>query len=111
MKTIARIVTRLQGKGDGLFLGALMDENQKIFKPNTVYELVECYGEIVIREVGQAGGAGEQNCVSNMMSEGKTLFHWGQDIGYLLRCHGKYMFLTLKERFEQIAREKQNEDY
>ena len=109
MKTIARIVTRLQGENDGLFLGALMDKNQTVFKPNTIYEVVECYGQILIREVGQAGGAGENNCASNMMAEGKTLFHWAQDIGDIIRMHGAYLFLTLKEIIEQ--RKQRNAEY
>ncbi len=95
MKTVARFVTRLQGKGDGLFIGAMMQEGT--FKPNTVYEINEIMGEFVIKEVGMAAGAGPDNCASNMQNEGKTLFHWGMEIGSIIAYHGKHVFLTLKE--------------
>jgi hypothetical protein len=78
MKSVARFTTRLQGEGDGLFIGVTMDPT--VFKPNTVYEIRDILRTLTICEVGMAGGAGRDNCVSNMMSEGKTLFHWGQDM-------------------------------
>lgn len=95
MKRVARFVTRLQGKADGLFVGALMGE--RAFKPNTVYEIQEVFGEHVIKEIGMACGAGDDNCVTDTMSSGKAMFHWGQEIGNILESHGKYMFLTLEE--------------
>ena len=95
MKRVARFVTRLQGKGDGLFVGTLMNEGA--FKPNTVYEIHEVFGEYVIKEIGMACGAGNDNCVTNTVSSGKAMFHWGCGIGDLLGMHGKRMFLTLEE--------------
>ena len=95
MKTVARFVTRLQGEGDGLFIGVLM--SQGVFKPNTVYEIKEILGELTIREVGMACGAGSDNCVSNNLSDGKAMFHWACEIGHIIAMHGRHMFLTLKE--------------
>ena len=95
MKTVARFVTRLQGEGDGLFIGALM--SQGVFKPNTVYEIKEILGELTIQEVGMACGAGPDNCVSSSLGDGKTMFHWACEIGHIIAMHGRHMFLTLKE--------------
>ena len=95
MKRVARFVTRLQGKGDGLFIGALMGEGA--FKPNTIYEIHEVLGEHVIKEVGMACGAGPDNCVTDRMVDGEAMFHWGFEIGYVLDMHGRNMFLTLAE--------------
>ena len=112
MKTAARFVTRLQGDGDGLFIGALM--SQGVFKPNTVYEIKEVLGELTIQEVGMACGAGPDNCVSSSLGDGKTMFHWGCEIGHIIAMHGSHMFLTLKEyadlrsRLEVEQREEQS---
>ena len=95
MKTVARFVTRLQGDGDGLFIGALM--SQGVFKPNTVYEIKEILGELTIQEVGMACGAGPDNCVSSSLGDGKTMFHWGCEIGHIIAMHGRHMFLTIEE--------------
>ena len=95
MKRVARFVTRLQGKGDGLFVGSLTNEGA--FKPNTVYEIHEVLGEYVIKEIGMACGAGNDNCVTNTMSSGEAMFHWGCEIGDLLGMHGKHILLTLEE--------------
>lgn len=97
MKTVARMITRLQGEGDGLFIGALLKEGKGVLKPNTVYEIREVMGVLQIVEIGQGCGAGDDNCASNKMADGKTSFHWAQDIGNIIACHGKHMFLTLKE--------------
>lgn len=97
MKTVGRFVTRMQGEGDGLFVGTLLKGGVGTFKPNTIYEIREVLDELQIVEIGQGIGAGSDNCVSNMMSEGKTLFHWGQDIGNIIDCHGRLMFLTYEE--------------
>ncbi len=95
--SVARFVTRLQGEGDGLFIGSLLASSKGFLKPNTVYEIRDVFGTLTIVEVGQGVGAGPDNCVSNMMNEGKTPFHWGSDIGHTIECFGKIMFLTYEE--------------
>jgi hypothetical protein len=102
---VARFVTRLQGEGDGLFIGVLMTGGLEHFKPNTIYEIREVLGTLQIVEVGQACGAGSDNCVSDKMSEHMTPFHWAQDIGNIIACQGKYMFLTLEEYRDVVARQ------
>ena len=97
MKIIGRFVTRMQGEDDGLFIGTLFKGNRDAFKPNTVYEIREIFGERVICEIGQGVGAGSDNCVSNMMSDGKNPFHWGTDISHIIDSHCKIMFLTYEE--------------
>lgn len=97
INTVARFVTRLQGEGDGLFIGSLLKSGQGVLKPNTVYEIRDVMGVLTIVEVGQGVGAGSDNCVSNMMSEGKTPFHWACEIGHIIGCYGKIMFLTYEE--------------
>ena len=105
MKAVARFVTRLQGEGDGLFIGALM--SQGVFKPNTVYEIREILGELSIREVGMACGAGPNNCVSNNVVDGKAMFHWACEIGHIIAMHGRHMFLTLKEYADVLEKYKE----
>lgn len=97
ISTAARFVTRMQGEGDGLFVGTLFKSAQGVLKPNTVYEIRDVMGTLTVVEIGQGVGAGQDNCVSNMMSEGKTPFHWGSDIGHTLARHGGIMFLTYEE--------------
>jgi hypothetical protein len=97
MKNVARFITRFQGEGDGLFIGTLMKGAEGVFKPNTVYEIQEVFGELTISEVGQGIGAGPDNCVSNAMSEGKNPFHWATPIGTVIEEHGSFIFLTHKE--------------
>jgi len=104
IKPVARFVTRLQGEGDGLFVGSLFASAKGVLKPNTVYEIRDVMGTLTIVEVGQGVGAGQDNCVSNMMSEGKTPFHWGSDIGHTLDCFGKIMFLTYEEYQEHCKK-------
>lgn len=100
MKQVGRFVTRMQGEGDGLFIGTIFKQAAGKLKPNTVYEIREVMGVLQIVEVGQGIGAGPDNCVSNSMSEGKTPFHWGSDIGHTMDCFGKIMFLTYEEYME-----------
>lgn len=101
MKTVARFVTRLQGKGDGLFIGALMNEGA--FKPNTVYEIVDILGVHTIREVGMATGAGNDNCISNSVVHPDVVFHWGTEIGDILESYGRTVFLTIDEWKQYLA--------
>ena len=102
MKTVARFITRLQGDGDGLFVGTLMKGGVGVLKPNTVYEIREILGELAIAEIGRGIGAGSDNCITNSMADGKNPFHWGQDIGSIIECHGSALFLTHEEYSEYV---------
>lgn len=96
MKTVARIVTRLQGEGDGLFLGALFKGGDDYFKPNTIYEIKDVLGTLTIVEVGRATGAGPNNCSSTKLGHKKTQFSWCSDIGHVM-FYGASIFLTEEE--------------
>lgn len=95
MKPVARFVTRLQGEGDGLFVGSVTNDHP--FKPNTVYEIVDVLGELVIREVGMAAGSGPDNCAGENFRENGTMFSWGSEIGYIMSCYGNRVLLSLEE--------------
>jgi len=105
MKTVARILTRLQGDGDGLFVGVLMGGELDYFKPNTIYEIKDVLGALTIVEAGRATGAGPNNCSSKNLDYSKTQFHWGSEIGHVID-HGKEIFLTEKEYFDLIEGQK-----
>jgi len=100
MKTVARILTRLQGEGDGLFVGALFKGGTEFFKPNTIYEIRECLGELRIVEVGQASGAGPDNCASTRLHDNGTQFSWASEIGHVI-AQGPTIFLTHEENLSR----------
>ena len=52
---VARFVTRLQGDGDGLIIGALLAGGQELLKANFVYNLHKCHltGDLILRPIGE----------------------------------------------------------
>ena len=83
MTPLARFVTRPSQPGDDecepdIFVGVCM-KDQSMLKPNTVYELEECFGEIVLKEVGKS-----------WISE-RT---WNMPIGNTMQAFGNKMVLT-----------------
>lgn len=92
MKTIARMVTRLQGEGDGLILAVAM-KGHDFFEPNTVYEIVEVMDTVVIRKLG----------ISAIAATGETYRdsplrqHWAGDVGDIMSHCGPYLYLTRDE--------------
>lgn len=102
MKTLARLVTRMQGEGDGLFIGVTL-KNHNFFKPNTVYEIVERFGEIAIREVGQGVPAESGETVA----DSPVREHWANYIGDIIGTLGQTLFLTRDEL--KSIRENHNE--
>lgn len=92
MKTIARFVTRMQGEGDGLFVGVSLKDHD-FFKPNTVYEIVDVFGQHVIRPVGQ-GVPAEQG---ETVADSPVREHWANYIGDIIGTLGQKLFLTRKE--------------
>lgn len=89
--TVARLLTRFQGEGDGLILGALFKSGVGHFKPNSIYEIVYCSlsDEIKIKYRGPSCIAGE----------GETIFdspikhHWAEDVNSIISTGGE-IFLT-----------------
>ena len=53
-KPVARVLTRLEGENDGLFIGALMSPARGLLMSNSIYELRECQlsGNIVLKYIG-----------------------------------------------------------
>jgi hypothetical protein len=102
-KTVARFVTRFQGENDGLFIGALTNGGKGVLKPNTIYEIQEILGQLVIVEIGMACGAGTDNCLGDKYNSPGVMFHWGSDIGDLIASYGGQMFLSAKEYVALLA--------
>ena len=96
MKTVARILTRLQGEEDGLFIGALFKGGREYFKPNTIYNIVDIMGTLAIVEAGRATGAGSDNCSSMKLDYSKVQFTWCSDVSRVFDV-GKSAFLTEDE--------------
>jgi hypothetical protein len=90
---VARFVTRIQGEGDGLFVGSVMKDGRSWFEPNTIYQIEDVMGVLQITPIGKANGAESgQN-----IGDDNTLWHWAQDIGSIIERWGRHMFLTKKE--------------
>ena len=64
MVTIARFATRhIDNKPDevDLFLGVMFKEKSKYLQPDSVYEIQECLGELVIKRIGNSAIPTEWN--------------------------------------------------
>lgn len=86
MNPIMRFVGRPDEKDPtrpNLFLGVSFKAS-RFLKPNTVYELQEIMGEVVLKEVGPSG-------------PGQNTKMWNSDVSVLLDTHGRYLFLTVDE--------------
>jgi len=85
LKPVARLVVRRCDKKDGLILGVLLKPGKPFLKPNTVYEIQEFDGELIIKKVGPSF---------------LTKKAWGSAYEDLMERHGKYFFLSKKEYVE-----------
>ena len=99
MKPIARIVTRMQGEGDGLMLGSTF-AGQDFFKPNTIYEIGKVCGVVTIKEVGKACGFEAGDDPAQRHSFLKRLFNWAEEVQVLLVARGPRLFMT-REEFDE----------
>ena len=84
MKTVARFTTRhVDGKpGEtDLFLGVMMKACSKVLKPDTVYEIRDVLGELMIVPVGP-------------IANPKV---WNYDVSTILDCHTEEMICTKDE--------------
>lgn len=96
---VARLVTRLQGEGDGLIIGSLLKSGQGLLEPNTVYELGECMlsGDLILRKVGKSLVAvSGETCDSSPLN-----VHWAMDLSNILAHAGKYLMLS-KEEYKSL---------
>ena len=90
IKPIFRFVTRLSEDGDGLAIGVVMLPGRERFKPNTVYELSDCMGEIQMREVGESVVAG----AGQTYKDSPLKVTWGSGLEDVMAFTGKYLFLS-----------------
>lgn len=96
---IARFVVNSDG---GMLIGAI-SKNQTLLKPDTVYQIDNYLGEMVISEVGQSIIP-----VNNHdETEGKTFEFgtWGSRIDHIIECAGNNILISIKEYTELIERE------
>lgn len=91
IKAVGRFIHRGSGPNDGMIIGSAFKNNP--FKPNTLYEIVDVLGELVIREVGESIVAGEGETYHDS-PVGHT---WGSSIEHILNEQGKYLFLSRDE--------------
>jgi hypothetical protein len=90
-KAVGRFIHRGSGPNDGLILGAAFKNNP--FKPNTLYEIVDILGELVIREVGESIIAGE----GETYHDSPVQHTWGTSIEHVINEQGKHLFLSREE--------------
>lgn len=102
VKPVARFINRGTGEGDGLLIGAAFQNNP--FKPNTIYEIVDVLGELIIREVGQSIVAGN----NETHRESPVQLTWGSSIEHVLNDAGKYLFLSRQE-YAQVRTQEHRE--
>jgi len=86
VNNVARFVTRPSQPGNNeckpdIFVGVCV-KNQSSLKPNTVYEIKECFGELIIKEVGES-------CIDEDV--------WSWSIGVIMKSYGNKMVLTKDE--------------
>lgn len=92
MRSIARLVTRMQGEGDGLMLGVTLN-GHNFFKPSTVYELRDVLGVITIVEIGPALPATE----GQRYTDSPIRVHWASNIEDVMCIAGKTLYLSQDE--------------
>jgi hypothetical protein len=104
---IARLLTRLQGEGDGLILGTLLNSGKPFFKPNSIYEVVFCplTEEIKIKYHGPSCIAPGGEPVTNSPIHK----HWVENVSDILSA-GRRIFLTPDELEAITANERDLED-
>lgn len=98
MNTIGRLVTRPandEKTQTDIFVGVL-SKSQTFLKPDTVYEIQEILGQLIIKEVGPS--------ILPMDMQDKTPnkvhsygYMWCNKIGDIMESAGKHMVLTIKE--------------
>lgn len=107
--TIARIITRLQGEGDGLMIGSLFNDDlaKSLIKPNSIYELQYCAlsGDINLKYKGESLVAAEGQTVR----DSPISVHWAMEYPQVLARGGNVAFWT-KEEYEHWKKSQETED-
>lgn len=101
MRTIARFTTRPIGDNkNDLILGKMLDP-LSIIKPNHVYEIIECLGELTITDMGESSmGMGVKDCMLSNVC-------WCQECGDIV-ADGSHLY-TKDEASKIIERRKNGE--
>jgi hypothetical protein len=106
MKTIARLVTRDDGNNDGsdgLILGARL-RGDTFFKPGRVYEVIECLGEVTIKDIGPS-------CIpkaGTLHVDSPVGYTWANSLTDIMAGLSKYVYLTAQE-FKSLVLGKERE--
>lgn len=114
MSPVARFIFRGCDKDDGLIFGALFKAGRKLFVAGHVYEIQECLGEFIIRDVGPSWI--KSTCKSERfyrrdgdVREAVNHVCWGSDVSSILRIAGKDLVLTHFE-YDQLVKRDAKED-
>jgi hypothetical protein len=91
MKAVGRFIFRGCDDKDGLIIGASFRSHN--FKPNTVYEIRDVVGELMVCEVGESIIAGRDETYQEAPSRDT----WGSAIGDILANHGAELMLSRAE--------------
>jgi hypothetical protein len=91
MKAVGRFIFRGCDDKDGLIIGASFRSHN--FKPNTVYEIRDVVGELMVCEVGESIIAGRDETYHEAPSRDT----WGSAIGDILANHGAELMLSRAE--------------
>ena len=91
MKAVGRFIFRGCDDKDGLIIGASFRSHD--FKPNTVYEIRDVVGELMVCEVGESIIAGRDETYHEAPSRDT----WGSAIGDILANHGAELMLSRAE--------------
>lgn len=103
IRPIARLIFRGTDENDGLIFG-VAKKSHDFFKPNTVYELIDCDGSFSLREVGcslisQPGPNPEKSPLQ---------LSWGDSINDIL-MHAPDIYLT-REEYALVMQHRANKD-
>lgn len=103
MKPIARFLVRTENGKPNLILGCCFKGTESVFDKNSVYEIAEIFGELIITKIGDSVvvESGSMPTMPRMI--------WGRSVNDLLSEGGKYMWLT-KAEYEDHMKKNNNGD-
>lgn len=105
-KPVARLWARCAGEGDGLIIGAALQNEDGTcpFEPNTVYEVIKCAlsGDMIIRKVGQAAVRGTEDINApeedlKWMIDNIQCPHIANEYNHLMSSYRANLILSAKE--------------
>jgi len=101
MNTIGRLVLR-DGLGTQahLVLGVIFKSAAEVLDTSQVYEIRECFGEIMIQPVGKTaiGHTGKDSALNTC---------WGHDINFILSCNTSGEHLWTEAEYQAVLAKEQ----